>query len=256
MIDSGSQLVRPGSTLKAWANLETDQSAGSHREVTVCNLSLLPDTSTWSPERKDFNYSSLSQVIGDMASSWVMEQGLLLKTSTAHKTGDPAPKKRKWRPFPWGVCLLRVSLYTDSSCLLLKCLWIEGWGNRYFHQLYPVVTSEMTSAPFISSDPLKRIENPLQMEAWSRIKELEAKIELRLTAGISEAFPRLDTLIWNTWQHLPYGTCTNIHKCLFIEHLFGPGHTCELSHLISTVTYDLNSLLSPFYQWSEAPLFN
>lgn len=131
MIDSRSQLVRRGSTLKARANLETDESAGSHREVTVCNLSLLPDTSTWSPERKDFNYSSLSEVIGDMASSWVMEQGLLLKTSTAHKTGDPAPKKSKWRPFPWGS-VFWGSLYTDSSCLLLKCPLTRRLGESIF----------------------------------------------------------------------------------------------------------------------------
>lgn len=49
--------------------------------------------------------------------------------------------------------------------------------------------SEMTSAPFISSDALKRIENPLQMEARSHIKEWETEVELRLIQLYKQELP-------------------------------------------------------------------
>lgn len=59
--------------------------------------------------------------------------------STTHKTGNPAPKKSKWRSCPWGS-FLWGSPCIQTAAFCWNALWTEGWGNRCYHGPHPFIT--------------------------------------------------------------------------------------------------------------------
>ena len=168
-----------------------------------------------------------------------MEQALLLKTLTTHKTGDPVPKNRKWRSFPWGrrSCFFFKGLFLYWHQPFADILFeLEGWGNRC-HGPHPFITfrNDLCNSYFFSffKKNWKSFMDRGKMRA--SLQDSEGTVHCLLlwngnknwtqiyTTGISKDFSKWGAKGWFEMlalEHLYYGACTSINKSFYLLNIY------------------------------------